>query len=125
MARTGGPEGAIRVGFRLFGIALAGTSAGIFLVLLPGLPAFLPVEVQIVLYHPLFWLGLAVPPVCLGAERFAAVLPRRWAAQVAARARWVLGTRPLAGAVQIWEGRFAAVGRRADSAAARLLGPLS
>src|SRR5207247_2642700 len=110
---------------RLLRVALAGMSVAIFLVLLPYLDGFIPLEVQFVICHPLFWLGLAVPPVCLGAARFTAVMPRYWAARFGLRARPWLGSGPVVAAVLSWAVRVAAVCRRADSAASRLLGPLT
>src|SRR5262245_37371226 len=65
----------------LIGLACAGL--GILLFLLPDLIRGIPIEVQITLRHPLFWLALAIPPACLGAERFAGLVPLRCAAWAA------------------------------------------
>jgi hypothetical protein len=104
-------------------MGVAGACAGIFLFLLPDLLLGIPREFQVVALHPLFWITLAIPPACLGAERLAGLAPSRWAARAAAQARARLGPSPVAAAVGSWAGRFAAVDHRGDPAAARLLGP--
>ena len=128
MADSVGPVGAIRIGLRALGKALpplTGRPPASSWCFLPDLLAAMPLEVKFVIYHPLFWLGLAVLPVCLGAERFAAVVPRRSAARAAARVRSALEPGPVAAAVRSGAGRVAAVCRRGDPAAAWLLGPLN
>jgi hypothetical protein len=103
-------------------IGLACVGVGIFLFLLPDLIRGIPIELQRIVRHPLFWLALAIPPACLGAERFGGLaLPRcaGWAARAWARP----GSSAVATVVESWAGRIAAFDHRTDPAAARLLGP--
>jgi hypothetical protein len=121
MVDSGGPVGSMREVLKLLGIALAVTCAGISVILLPDIYRALPLEARFVFSHPLFWVALGLPAVCLGAERITRVGQLRWASVVVARVR--LGSGPVAGAFGSWAGRLAAADRRTDPAAAWLLGP--
>jgi hypothetical protein len=122
MASSGGPVGSIRGILKLLGIALAVTCAVILVILLPEVPAALPIQFRLAFYHPLFWIVLAMLPLCLGAERLARMTPMRWAIRAAERVRASLESSPVATAVGSWAGRLAALDRRTDPVASWFLG---
>jgi hypothetical protein len=128
---SGGRAG--RQVMRVLGVVVVGVFGGIFLMLLPDFLLATPVEIQNVVRHPLLWIGLAIVPLCLGAEPLAAILPMRWIQEAARVVEWakgwgrrVSGTGPAAAAVAAFHSaRMQAVCRRVDLLAERLLGPMS
>ena len=99
----GAVGGQCRPVMRVLGVVVVGVFGGIFLMLLPDLLLATPLEIQNVLRHPLLWIGLAIVPLCLGAEPLAAIPLMRWAARVVGWAKgWgrrVSGTGPAVAAI--------------------------
>src|SRR5262249_15105683 len=122
MRKTDEPPGPRQRNLKVLRAALAGTGIAILLMLLPDLVGAMPLEVELVLRHPLFVVALAFPPIWLGVERAARVPPWRWVFQAAARLRSRIRLPPGSGAAARWWQRLAIPDRRTDPAAAWIIG---